>query len=187
MVEEASAIEEALQKVQSLVPTVFIMNLAMLKTEFQDATVAVRQTQPATALLCLTGQDGEQQLETAVGAGARGYMRRDTAAAQIVSAVGKVVGEDGESNPYGLSRIVPDLQALAKTNRLYDRKPSLTAREQEVVRLLADGKTVKQTASELSLSMKTVEAHKLNLMRKLDIHNRASLVEYAVYSGLVNI
>ncbi len=61
---------------------------------------------------------------------------------------------------------------------------SLTGREKEVVRLLAEGKTVRQAAAELGLSMKTVEAHKLNLMRKLDIHNRASLVEYALHNGM---
>jgi DNA-binding CsgD family transcriptional regulator len=58
-------------------------------------------------------------------------------------------------------------------------------REQEVMRLLAEGRTVREVASELSLSVKTIEAHKLNLMRKLDIHNRASLIEYAVRTGLI--
>ena len=62
----------------------------------------------------------------------------------------------------------------------------LTAREQEVVRLLAEGCTVKEVAQDLSLSIKTVEAHKLNLMRKLNIHNRSSLIDYAVREGIVS-
>ncbi len=88
-------------------------------------------------------------------------------------------------NPRGLSKIVPELRALASSNDGYPRGAVLTSREQEVMRLLAEGRTVREVAAELSLSIKTVEAHKLNLMRKLDIHNRASLVEYAMQKGLI--
>lgn len=185
VVDEASCMEEALIKVRSLVPHILIMDLAMLKTDFQDSTIAIRQTQPATALLCLAGQDGDEELETAIGAGAQGYMRRDSEPARIVAAVERLAQGGGDTNALGLSSVVPDLQALAKTNSRYARATPLTIREQEVVRLLADGKTVREAALELSLSIKTVEAHKLNLMRKLDIHNRASLVEYAVHTGLI--
>lgn len=185
VVDEASCVEEALIKVRSLVPHILIMDLAMLKTDSQDSTIAIRQTQPATALLCLAGHDGNEELETAIGAGAQGYMRRDSEPARIVAAVERLAQGGGDTNSLGLSSVVPDLQALAKTNSRYARATPLTIREQEVVRLLADGKTVREAALELSLSIKTVEAHKLNLMRKLDIHNRASLVEYAVHSGLV--
>lgn len=187
VVDEASDIDEAVRKVRELTPNILIMDLAMLKPERQDATVAIRQTQPYTALLCLTPLDGEQELEVAVGAGAQGYMRRDTAPAQMIAAVQQIARNGVESNPHGLSRVVPDLQALSKTSNQYPKGTQLTAREQEVVRLLAEGKTVRQVASELSLSMKTVEAHKLNLMRKLDIHNRATLVEYAVRNGLATV
>ena len=185
VVDEASCVEEALIKVRSLVPHILIMDLAMLKTDSQDSTIAIRQTQPATALLCLAGHDGNEELETAIGAGAQGYMRRDSEPARIVAAVERLAQGGGDTNSLGLSSVVPDLQALAKTNSRYARATPLTIREQEVVRLLADGKTVREAALELSLSIKTVEAHKLNLMHKLDIHNRASLVEYAVHSGLV--
>lgn len=187
VVDEASDIDEALRKVRVLAPNILIMDLAMVRTDRQDSTVAIRQTQPSTALLCLTRQDGEQELEAAVGAGAQGYMRRDTTPAQMIAAVQQVAQNGGDLNPHGLSRIVPDLQALAKTSDRYSRGNPLTSREQEVVRLLAEGKTVRQVAYDLSLSMKTIEAHKLNLMRKLDIHNRASLVEYAVRSGLTAV
>jgi two-component system, NarL family, response regulator NreC len=185
VVDEASCIEEMLIKVRLLAPHILIMDLAMLKTDSQDSTIAIRQTQPATALLCLAAEDGDEELETAIGAGAHGYMRRDSEPTRIVAAVERLAQGGGDTNLLGLSSVVPDLQALAKTNSRYARAMPLTIREQEVVRLLADGKTVREAALELSLSIKTVEAHKLNLMRKLDIHNRASLVEYAVQSGLI--
>lgn len=184
VIEEASDIHEALMKVRTLTPDILIMDLGMVKTGLRDSTTAIRQTQPSSALLCLTRQDGEQELELAIEAGAQGYMRRDTPPAQMIAAVQQVARNSGDGGPHSLSRVVPDLQALARTGDNYQKGPLLTSREQEVVRLLAEGKTVRQVASDLSLSMKTIEAHKLNLMRKLDIHNRASLVQYAVHSGL---
>lgn len=184
VVEEASDVEEAIRKVRSLAPDILIMDLSMMTADQQNSTVAIRQTQPSTSLLCLTRQDGDEELEAAVGAGAQGYMRRDASPAQMIAAVQQIALNSGDLNPHGLSRVVPDLQALAKTSNRHTRGTSLTSREQEVVRLLAEGKTVRQVASDLSLSMKTIEAHKLNLMRKLDIHNRANLIEYAVRHGL---
>lgn len=184
VIDEASEIDEALGKVRTLSPNILIMDLAMVRTDHQDSTVAIRQTQPSTALLCLTRQDGEQELETAVGAGAQGYMRRDTSPAEMIAAIQQIARHGGDLNPNGISRVVPDLQALAKNNDRYPKSTALTGREKEVVQLLAEGKTVRQAAAELGLSMKTIEAHKLNLMRKLDIHNRASLVEYALHNGM---
>ena len=84
----------------------------------------------------------------------------------------------------GLSLFTSDLKNLAASNT-FPRPSVLTLREQEVMRLLAEGRTVREVAAELSLSIKTIEAHKLNLMRKLDIHNRTSLIECAVKMGLL--
>jgi two-component system response regulator NreC len=184
VLDEASEIDEALGKVRKLSPDILILDLAMVRTDHQDSTMAIRQTQPSTSLLCLTRQDGEHELETAVGAGAQGYIRRDTSPADMIAAIQQVAWHAGDLNPNGISRVVPDLQALAKNSDRFHKGTGLTGREKEVVRLLAEGKTVRQVASDLSLSMKTIEAHKLNLMRKLDIHNRASLVEYAVRNGM---
>jgi DNA-binding NarL/FixJ family response regulator len=104
---------------------------------------------------------------------------------QLIAAVRRVANSSDDGNPVGLSRLIPDLQALAESNRGNKRGPVLTAREQEVMKLLAEGRTVREVALELSLSVKTIEAHKLNLMRKLDIHNRANLVEYAIHTGVI--
>ena len=136
------------------------------------------------AILFLTQTDNAQHLDLAVAAGGRGYMLKDSTPPQLVAGIRQVAFSD-EHNNRGLSRIVPDLRALEGSNQPYSRPTVLTAREQEVARLLAEGRTVREVSLELGLSVKTIEAHKLNLMRKLDIHNRASLVEYAVQKGLV--
>ncbi|MBV9612366.1 MAG: response regulator transcription factor [Acidobacteriaceae bacterium] len=184
VLDEASDVPEALAKVRVLSPDVLLMDLQMLEPEGQPGAFAIRQARPETAILFLTQEDSPQQLELAIAAGARGYMLKDSTAPQLVAGI-RQVAFSNDQNPRALSKIVPDLQALAASNDGYPRGAVLTSREQEVMRLLAEGHTVREVAAELALSVKTVEAHKLNLMRKLDIHNRASLVEYAMQRGLI--
>lgn len=167
------------------VPELVVMDLALLDGDGQQAAFAIRQAQPNVALLFLTNEDGPEQLERAVNAGARGYMLKSSPPAQLLAGIRQIAFTD-DQNPRGLSKIVPDLRALANSNDNFPRGGVLTTREQEVMRLLAEGRTVREVAAELSLSIKTVEAHKLNLMRKLDIHNRASLVEYAMQKGIIS-
>ncbi len=186
VVEEAADFPDALAKSGLLKPDVMLMDLALLESATQQSLLAIRQREAAqTALLFLTDKDGEQQLETAIAAGARGYMLRSSTPAQLLAGVRRVISAEDRST-MTISPAIADLQALAASNPP-QRGSVLTAREQEVVRLLADGRTVRDVAAELGLSIKTVEAHKLNLMRKLDIHNRASLIEYAARNGLVSV
>lgn len=181
---EASDWAESLLKTQQLSPDVLVMDLNLIQMQDPSALVALRQTKAHAGLLFLTNEDSPELLELAITAGAQGYMLKNSTASQLVAGIRQVVTADDQTMGT-LSRIVPDLQALAASNQPYIRGPILTAREQEVVRLLAEGHTVREVASELLLSVKTVEAHKLNLMRKLDIHNRATLVDYAVRNGIV--
>ena len=166
-------------------PQVDVVVLEMnLVRDDAETIKALRLLPPSTAVLLLASSDSTECLEITVAAGARGYMLKTTAPSQLIAGIRQAtVLED--IDPRGLSPQAPDLQALAQTERAYSRTSPLTSREQEVMTLLAEGRTVREVAAELSLSIKTIEAHKLNLMRKLDIHNRASLVDYAVRSGLV--
>lgn len=183
---DAADMAETLLKTQQLFPDVLVVDLSLLQADDQAAITALRQVKADAGLLFLTNQDGSAELELAIAAGAQGYMLKNSTPAQLLAGIRQVVTAN-EQNSGMVSKIVPDLHALAATSQAYARGPVLTAREQEVVRLLAEGHTVREVAIELSLSAKTVEAHKLNLMRKLDIHNRASLVEYAVRSGIVPV
>ena len=186
IVGDAADIAETLLKTQQLAPDVLVLDLSLLQGDNQSAITALRQIKGDAGLLFLTNQDGSAELQLAIAAGAQGYMLKNSTPAHLVAGIRQVVIAN-EHNPGMISKIVPDLQALAAKSQAYARGPILTAREQEVVRLLAEGQTVREVAIELSLSIKTIEAHKLNLMRKLDIHNRASLVEYAVRSGIVPV
>ena len=123
-------------------------------------------------------------LEKAMRAGARGYMLKNSPATQLTAGIRRVAQQQEDQNARGFSLFTSDLKALAASNS-FPRPSVLTLREQEVMRLLAEGRTVREVADELSLSIKTIEAHKLNLMRKLDIHNRTSLIECAAKMGLL--
>jgi two-component system, NarL family, response regulator NreC len=183
VVAEASNLTEVLTQVQLHTPRVLLIDLAMVSELGTSGHLALRQMGAEMGILVTTREDGPEQLETALKAGARGYMMRNSTAASLVAGV-RQIATSGDQNPRGLSRIVPDLRALAAANNSV-RASVLTSREQEVMRLLAEGRTVREVASDLALSIKTIEAHKLNLMRKLDLHNRASLVECAVRMGLI--
>jgi len=183
VVGEASDVAEALGTARQVMPNVLVMDLALLRAEGEQGPLAIRQIDSSTGVLFLTQEDSPEQLELAIAAGARGYMLKNSPPRQLLAGIRQIAISD-DHNPRSLSRLVPDLQALALNNK-NTRASVLTLREQEVMRLLAEGRTVREVASELSLSIKTIEAHKLNLMRKLDIHNRSSLVEYAVRAGLI--
>jgi DNA-binding NarL/FixJ family response regulator len=183
VIDEAGDAAEAFLKVQHYRPDVLVMDLALLEQAGPQAAATLRQSQPGLPILFLTKEDGPEHLELAMSAGARGYMLKGSAPGEIVAGVRRVILRD-DQNPQALSATASDLRALAASNDGYARPAMLTAREQEVMRLLAEGRTVREVAVELALSIKTIEAHKLNLMRKLNIHNRASLVEYALQKGI---
>ncbi|HMF76622.1 MAG TPA: response regulator transcription factor [Bryobacteraceae bacterium] len=181
---EASNASEALSQAQELLPDALVMDLALVNQAEGSSPLQIRQLNSATGLLFLTHDDSPAQLELAIAAGARGYMLRNSASAELLAGIRQIATSENQQQPNSLSRIMPDLQALAGSSE-YPRASVLTVREQEVVRLLAEGRTVREVAAELSLSIKTIEAHKLNLMRKLDIHNRTTLIQYAVQAGLM--
>ncbi len=181
--------EEALYHVQAFKPDVLLLDLNPTDVKsaepLAERTFPIRQAHPELAILFVTREDGPDQLQEALEAGARGYMLKNSEPLRFVAAIRAVTSGVRELSPDSLSRIVADLQALSRSSQRESNGTALTLRETEVVRLLAEGNTVREVAAGLSLSKKTVEAHKLNLMRKLNIHNRAALIEYAVRNHLV--
>ena len=185
VVDEAGDTAETLAKVRLLTPNVLVMDLGLLEADGKQSAFEIRHAANSdVAVLFLTEEDGPEQLELAIAAGARGYMLKNSGPAELVAGIRQIASTD-DPGPHGLSKVIPDLQALAVSNDGYPQAAVLTSREEEVMRLLAEGRTVREVASELALSVKTIEAHKLNLMRKLDIHNRTSLIEYAAKKGLI--
>ena len=183
IVAETASLTEAMAVAKLLTPDALVMDLALLAGANESLVLDLRQMAASTGLLFLTEEDTPENLERAVSAGARGYMLKNSQAVQLVAGIRQVALQE-DQHGRGLSLFTSDLKALAALNS-FPRPSVLTLREQEVMRLLAEGRTVREVAAELSLSIKTIEAHKLNLMRKLDIHNRTSLIECAVRMGLL--
>ncbi len=183
VVDAAFTADETLAKVHLLTPDVLVIDGELLRANGPAFELALRQGMSNGSVVVLTPDDNEEHLAHAIAVGAKGYMLKNSTPAQLAAGIRQAALSSDESLP--ISKIVPDLAALAVRNGTKVQTPILTSRESEVLRLLVEGKTAREVAEDLSLSIKTVEVHKLNLMRKLDIHHRTALVTYAARHGLV--
>jgi DNA-binding NarL/FixJ family response regulator len=127
--------------------------------------------------------EGAEYVQEALRSGASGYLLKDTPAPLLLRALREVRRGERSLSPQILAQLKQD--AARRVMQVPLRRNLLTAREREVMRLLAEGRTVREAASKLGLSVKTVEAHKFNLMRKLDIHNKAQLVTAAIQQKIL--
>jgi DNA-binding NarL/FixJ family response regulator len=179
VVGEAAELAETFLKACLSQPDVLVIDVALA------AAAPVSSLRGADcAVLLLAEQEDDEHLRFAMQSGARAYMLKRSTAAELVAGI-RQLGRADKDELIGLSDIGPDLQALHASTTQESRMSELTLREQEVVRILAEGRTAREAAAELGLSVKTVETHKLNLMRKLDVHDRASLIACAMEAGLV--
>ncbi len=187
VVGEATDGAEAITKAAELKPDVVLMDIGMAGFSSFEATRQIRKNRPETKVLFLTMYDDEDYLVEGMEVGASGYVLKDTPAAQCLAAIRDVYRGGSYLSPRMLSQLVDDFRSRLKSTARVPRFATLTAREKEVLKLLAEGNSVKEIACQLNLSVKTVEAHKFNLMRKLDIHNKAQLVQYAIQKKIIKI
>lgn len=187
IVGEASNASEAIAKAAEVRPDLVLMDIGMPGLSAFEATRQIRKNRPETRILFLTMYDDEDYLVECMEVGAAGYVLKDSPAAQLLAAVRDVQLGGSFLSPRMLSQLVDDFRSRIKGDHRIPRFATLTQREKEVLKVLAEGKSVKEIACMLNLSVKTIEAHKFNLMRKLDIHNKAQLVQYAVQKKIIQI
>ncbi len=187
VVGEAGNGAEAVERAAELRPEVVVMDISMPGMSCFEATRQIRRARPDTKVMFLTMYDDEDYLVEAMEVGASGYLLKDSPASQLASAVRDVQKGGSFLSPRMLSQLVDDFRSRVKSDTRTPRFQTLTAREREVLKLLAEGQSVKEIAGDLNLSVKTVEAHKFNLMRKLDIHNKAQLVQYAIQKKIIQL
>lgn len=180
VVGEASDGREAVRLAQELCPDVALLDLTMPLLNGIDAGRAILQTAPKTKIVLLTMHTEDHHVLEALHAGIKGYVLKTKAAEELIQAIHEVSLGKLYLTP-GVSEVV--VQAyLAKT----DLPPEpLSLREREVLQLIAEGKTTKEVAVVLGISVKTAESHRTRIMEKLDIHQTASLVRYAIRRGIV--
>ena len=150
-----------------------------------DATRRVHEFDESVKVLILTMHDEEELVARCLEAGASGYIIKDAPASQLIYAIETVQKGEKYLSPAVLKKVLSGyVKSSQRPRTSYDR---LSAREREVLKLLADGLSVKEIATRLNLSVKTVDVHKYNLMRKIDVHDRAELIKYAIQKKLIAV
>jgi DNA-binding NarL/FixJ family response regulator len=185
---EAADGREAVEKCQSLKPDAVIIDIGMPTLNGLEATRQILKTSPHIRILVLTLHDSDQMIREVLDAGARGFLLKSDAARDLISAV-QALRRD---NTYFTSRVAEMvlegyLKPPSKAVPLAPLRSRLTPREREVVQLIAEGKSTKEVAVALQLSVKTAETHRSNIMRKLELHSVSDLVLYAVRNNIVNV
>lgn len=187
VVGEAGNGAETVDRAAELRPDIILMDIGMPGLSSFEATRQVRKARPETKVVFLTMYDDEDYLVESVESGGSGYVLKDSPAPQLVGALREVIRGGSYLSPRMLAHLVDDFRSRVKGTVGAPRFRTLTPREREVLKLLAEGNSVKEIAGDLKLSVKTVEAHKFNLMRKLDIHNKAQLVQYAIQKKVIKL
>ena len=185
IVGEASSGEEALAAVARGQPDIVLMDAAMPGMSGMEATRRIKQAYPDVAVLALTMHEDERYFFEMLNAGASGYVPKRAAPDDLMSAIRVVSQGDVFIYPSLARLLVNDfLQRSEATTS--DSLDALTAREHEVLTLIADGLSNKEIADRLVLSVKTVDHHRENIMRKLNLHTRVELTRYAIGKGLIS-
>jgi DNA-binding NarL/FixJ family response regulator len=180
VVGEASDGLEAITMAERLQPNVVVIDLAMPALNGIDAAREIVKRAPRAKTILLTMYTEEHHVLEALRAGVKGCVSKSQAAEHLLQAIKDVWGGGVYLSPHVSGAVVQAY--LAKTDMPYE---PLTPRERQVLQLIAEGKTTKETASVLDVSVKTAETHRTNLMEKLDIHSTAGLVRYAIRRGLL--
>jgi two-component system, NarL family, response regulator NreC len=184
---EAGNGSDAVKLARETRPDLVLMDIGMTGMSSFEATRQIRKERPETRVVFLSMYDDEDYLAECVEWGGSGYILKDSPADQLLTAIREVHRGGSYLSPRLLTRLVDDFRAHGGGYVRQPRFDTLTKREREILKLLAEGKSVKEIAVDFDLSVKTVEAHKFNLMRKLDIHNKAQLVQYAIQKKIVRL
>ena len=184
VIAEATTGREAVELVRRLRPDVIVMDLSLPQLNGLEATRQIAKESPATEVLVLTMHHSEQLARDVLQAGARGYVMKSDADQSLIAAVESL----RQHKPFLTSKVTEFvLDDYIRRGELREDAPRdpITPREREVIQLLAEGNSNKETASALGVSVKTIEAHRANIMRKLRLRSVTDLVRYAIRNKIV--
>jgi two-component system, NarL family, response regulator NreC len=170
----------------SLRPDVVVMDVGMPVLNGIEATQTIVTQCPTTAVVILSMHADESYVMRALKAGARGYLLKDSAAADLIGAIQAISQGKSFFSPKVSRILAEDYVRVLKQKGAVDTYDLLTSREREILQLLAEGKTNKEVATALNISPYTVETHRSHILQKLNLHNSAELVLYAVRKGIIS-
>jgi DNA-binding NarL/FixJ family response regulator len=188
VVAEAQNGQEAIAKATDLAPDVVLLDVRMPGMDGIEAARRIREILPSTKILMLTVSDEEDDLYEAIKAGANGYLLKEISVEEVAAAIQAVMQGQSLISPSMASKLLIEFNALARRAAERDELPApvLTARELEVLRLVARGMSNKDVADQLFISENTVKNHVRNILEKLHLHSRMEAVMYAVRKGLLD-
>jgi len=186
VVGEAADGREAVRLAEESRADLVIMDIGMPQLNGIEATAQIKRRDPSVGVIILSMHSDEAYVVRALGSGARGYLLKDSAEEDLVRAVRTVARGRPFFSPRIAQTLLEDYVRQLRDRGLQDSYDLLTEREKEVLQLLAEGKSNKEVASILDLSVYTVETHRTNLMQKLGLHNTAEIVLYAVRKKIIS-
>jgi DNA-binding NarL/FixJ family response regulator len=184
---EAENGHQAVEETKRLHPEVVLLDLAMPLLNGVEAARLIAREVPTARVLVLSSHSDDQHLRQAVQAGAAGFVTKESAAVDLLLAIREARGGGAFFSPRLLSRLLKGWRRVPDEDGCTPATADLTARQAQVLQLVAEGYATKQIAGLLSLSKKTVEKHRQALMEKLNLHNIAELTSYAVGHGVVEL
>lgn len=186
VVDEAGDGLEAIRSVQNHSPDLILLDLSMPKMTGLDAIKEIKRVNPGTKIIILTVHSTEEYILATLQAGADGYVLKDAHSAELLTAIRHVLDGRRYLSPSISGTIIDGLLQGKKASAIRSAWETLTQREREILKLVAEGHKNKEIADLLCISVKTVEKHRANLMEKLDLHNVAALTALAAEKGLIN-
>jgi two-component system response regulator NreC len=185
VVSEVGDGREAVREAIAHKPDVAIIDVAMPLLNGIDATQQIVRRSPETRVLMLSMHADEAYVMRALQAGATGYMVKDAAGKELLTAIATVAAGRRFFSPV-IERLIQDDQGRTPASGFADRYETLSAREREIFQLIAEARSNKEVAALLSISPATVETHRARILQKLDVHNIAEVVLYAVRRGIIS-
>ena len=187
VVGEAANGQEALELVAEFEPDVVLMDLAMPVMGGLEATRNICREFPEIGVLILTQYEDKEHVFAILEAGAHGFLNKSAASSELISAIRSVYRGESHLSPSATKYLVDGYRLETNIKKRRDPYEQLTAREREVLRLLAEGHTAREVADMLVISPKTVDSHRTRFMAKLDLRNRAELIKYALRKKIISM
>ena len=178
---EAADGRDAVEKAAKHKPQIAILDIGMPLLNGVEAARQIRKASPSTEILILTMHESDDLVQQVVGAGARGYILKDEADRVLLDAVQAL----SQHKPFFSPRVTEAASNTDSADNAKSSRSRLTPREREILQLLAEGKSNKEVANLLNISVNTAEAHRANIMLKLDFHSLAELVMYAIRNNII--
>jgi DNA-binding NarL/FixJ family response regulator len=186
VVAEAGDGREAVRQALALKPDVAVLDIAMPLLNGIDATAQIVRRAPEVKVLILSMYSQEAYVSRALHAGATGYLLKDSAGKDLVKAIATVATGKSYFSPAIAKLMLDDYVRRVASTSVVDKYESLSEREREIFQLIAEGRSNKEVAELLGISVATVETHRARILEKLDVHNTAELVLYAVRRGVIS-